>query len=202
MASSADALLALRAAIATSVENEEPLEQTTRLAIATDGSEPQDTSDISAATHLIITNPTSQSFPLNAPTRFFSNETPIDLRSIFFAYTKRDVDVVVYRDEANAKNLSILPFLERIDLIAWLSGSSDSEHIRALEGGAAGTDGVTASQIAAGATGGAAGLPSGGGDRLTGIYKHERRLGDRKSILRGIKPTVSPLGLSVSRTAR
>lgn len=94
-----------------------------------------------------------------------------------------------------------LVFVERLDLIIWLEGASDeSEYIKALESE------VAASKSAQAALGGASGTASsavpngaaGGGrvgkmidPRLQEIYNGERRMGDRNSILRGIKPTVS-----------
>ena len=99
--------------------------------------------------------------------------------------------------EARVQNLV---FVERLDLITWLEGSSDdSEYIKPLE-----ADSAAAAQAATGATGipGAAGTGAatvgGSGVRLArsrnpvlqAIYNNERRMGDRNTILRGIKPTV------------
>lgn len=107
-----------------------------------------------------------------------------------------------------------LVFVERLDLITWLEGASDeSEYIKPLEGAAAAAasavDQAQASaNIASGAAGGVSAVPSGapgatapsGGaqqgktakvvdPRLQEIYNGERKMGDRNSVLRGIKPT-------------
>jgi len=89
-----------------------------------------------------------------------------------------------------------LAFVERLDLITWLEGASEeSEYIRPLA-----PEAVSASksaQVASGQVGGIAPVTSGAGarirtvdPRLQEIYNGERRMGDRNSILRGIKPTV------------
>jgi len=87
--------------------------------------------------------------------------------------------------------------VERLDLITWLEGASDeSEYIKGLS-----TDGsaTKSAQLASGAAGGVSTVPSGAAGagsgrqidpRLQEIYNLERKMGDRNSILRGIKPTV------------
>ncbi|KAL4917261.1 RNA pol II accessory factor, Cdc73 family-domain-containing protein [Aspergillus aurantiobrunneus] len=105
--------------------------------------------------------------------------------------------------EEQAQNLS---FVERLDLITWLEGASDdSEYIKPLEG-AEGVPSAAQAQASASAASGAAGVstapstaPTGvvaagkGGKvidpRLQEIYNGERKLGDRNSVLRGIKQT-------------
>lgn len=123
-------------------------------------------------------------------------------------------------------------FVERLDLITWLEGASEeSEYITPLEGvddasaaaagvvgaGDAGAAAAAAAEMAAatsaaqdsanvasGAAGGVATIPSAGAGaglgvagsgktvdpRLQEIYNGERKMGDRNSVLRGIKPTV------------
>lgn len=61
---------------------------------------------------------------------------------------------------------------------------------------------AASAQVAAGIKGGIAPVTSAGGrqgksidPRLAEIYNGERRMGDRNSVLRGIKPTVLPLPL-------
>lgn len=83
-------------------------------------------------------------------------------------------------------------------MITWLEGASDeSEYIKILE-----SDGTAAktAQLASGAAGGVSTVPSGAAGarsgkqidpRLQEIYNLERKMGDRNSVLRGIKPTVS-----------
>ncbi len=169
------------------------------------------TSNLGAASHLHFTSPEPHSFSLDAPTRFISSDKPVDLRSIYFAWQKKDVEIRDYiasaqelNDELGgadgagaASKVQNLVFVERLDLITWLEGASDeSEYIKGLE-----TDGsaTKSAQLASGAAGGVSTVPSGAAGarpgrqidpRLQEIYNLERRMGDRNSILRGIKPTV------------
>lgn len=219
------------------------------------------TEDLAEATYLYFTHPIPQSITLSSPTRFVSaaTESPVDLRSIYFAWLKKDVAIPEYiasaqelndalkekrseleslpeeeGDGGEAATVQNLVFVERLDLITWLEGASDeSEYIKALEGAASGlgisgpadappagvvsnvtatvptlavTSGVgTGAGGAAAAAGGvvpvvAAGAQATGavvGGRLTKIidprlqeiYNGERKLGDRNTVLRGIKPT-------------
>jgi parafibromin len=166
------------------------------------------TDDLSTATHLNFTHPTAQNLPLTTPTRFISDSNPVDLRSIFLAFQKKDVPIPDYIASAQQLNEALekasagtkvtnLKFVERLDLITWLEGASDdSEYITPLEGvekgDAAAEPSVQASAPAASVSGPAAGVrPTKPIDtRLQEIYNGERRMGDRNSMLRGIKPTV------------
>lgn len=166
------------------------------------------TENLAVATHLQFSNP-HYSYPLDTPTRFISSDKPVDLRSIWFAWQKKDVaipDYIASAQELNeelagkdsASKVQNLVFVERLDLITWLEGASEeSEYIKGLESDASAT---RSAQVASGATGGVSTIPSGaagvrGGrtvdPRLQEIYNGERRMGDRNSVLRGIKPTVS-----------
>ncbi|EFR00019.1 cell division control protein 73 [Nannizzia gypsea CBS 118893] len=196
------------------------------------------TDDISKATHLYLTQPVAQSIPLSTPTRFVSAaaNTAIDLRSIYFAWLKKDVAIPEYIASAQEVNDALrsagkvlnLVFVEKVDLISWLEGASDeSEYIKPLEGKAtgetAGEIGGAAAPVGAGTGAGAAATaakeadvaagsvpakgagavgagPAGAGAatsragktvdaRLQAIYNGERKLGDRNTVLRGIKPT-------------
>lgn len=172
-------------------------------------SDPTDTSsatdNLATATHLHFQAPESQVFPLDTPTRFISSEKPVDLRSIYFAWLKKDVaipDYIASTQELNEElegqsKVQNLVFVERLDLITWLEGASEeSEYIKASEADAA----AKSAQVASGAAGGVSTVPSSGAGlrpgktidpRLQEIYNGERRMGDRNSVLRGIKPTVS-----------
>lgn len=221
-----DPLLTLRSAIASS-----------NLPTLTTSSSPSDalnnpTDDLALATNLYFSTG-STCLPLTTPTRFVSNALPVDLRSIFFAWLKKDVAIPEYiadAQELNKKLESIgdgagkvrnLVFVERLDLITWLEGASDeSEYIMPIPGvaddGAAGApDGkgaTAAADIASGAAGGVGVAPSAGvtgqttttavgvggvagrqvkviDARLQEIYNGERKMGDRNTVLRGIKPT-------------
>ncbi|KKK23722.1 hypothetical protein ARAM_007321 [Aspergillus rambellii] len=212
-----DPLLALRRAIAS---GSLPTPTT-----SSDLSDQNATDDLAKATHLFFQTPLPQSLALNTPTRFVSSssDSAVDLRSIFFAWQKKDVAIPEYIASAQELNETLkqkersegvpeekvlnLVFVERLDLITWLEGASDeSEYIKPLEGAvgaaasaaqaqasaniASGTAGVSTVPSAAPATGTQAGK---GGKvidpRLQEIYNGERKMGDRNSVLRGIKQT-------------
>lgn len=162
---------------------------------------------LATATHLLFTSPTTVSIPLTEPTRFISSDKPVDLRSIYFAWLKREDAIPQYNASALALNADLageggaggkvqnLAFVERVDLITWLQGASEeSEYIKPLPSDTASA--AASAQIASGAAGGIATVASGTlgqgkvNVQLAQIYKDERRMGDRNSVLRGIKPTV------------
>jgi parafibromin len=216
-----DPLLALRRAIAA---GSLPTPTT-----SSDLSDRNATEDLAKATHLYFRQPIPQTIPLTAPTRFVSasSDSAVDLRSIFFAWQKKDVAIPEYIASAQELNESLkqkerkegepeekvqnLVFVERLDLITWLEGASDeSEYIKPLEGAAAAAPSAApadaSAAIAPGAAGAVSAVPGGaqaavaaqGGralkaidPRLQEIYNGERKMGDRNSVLRGIKPTVS-----------
>ncbi|KAJ5569644.1 uncharacterized protein N7459_009074 [Penicillium hispanicum] len=224
-----DPLLSLRRAIAAG-----SLPTTTTSSELT---EEHATEDLAQATHLVFSQPITQAIPLNTPTRFLSgpDKSAVDLRSIFFAWQKKDVAIPEYIASAQELNEALktkaaqeggkeeqvqnLVFVERLDLITWLEGASDEiEYIKPLEGAAAAAAEAAAAAagvaqaeasagIASGATGGVLSVPSGApaqvgaqagraqkpiDPRLQEIYNGERKTGDRNTVLRGIKPTVSP----------
>jgi len=195
-----DGLLLLRQAIA----SEAPILPST----TADPSTVSPDLSLATATHLQFSLPTPIALSLTTPTRFVSSDQPVDLRSIYFAWLKREVAIPEYNASALALNADLqaeggaggkvqnLAFVERLDLITWLEGASEeSEYIRPLA-----PEAVSASksaQVASGQVGGIAPVTSGAGarirtvdPRLQEIYNGERRMGDRNSILRGIKPTV------------
>ncbi|EFW15922.1 accessory factor associated with RNA polymerase II [Coccidioides posadasii str. Silveira] len=189
------------------------------------------TEDLTKATHLYVTQPIPQTISLSTPTRFVSAaaKQPIDLRSIYFAWQKKDVAIPEYISSAQELNEALskrqengegeatkilnLVFVERLDLITWLEGASEeSEYIKPLEGvGAPGAADASAAAAgaASGAVGGVPAVSSAGGKaagapaithvggrpvkvidaRLQQIYNGERKLGDRNTVLRGIRPT-------------
>lgn len=144
--------------------------------------------------------------PVDASTRFVSNDAPVDLRSIYFAWLNREVAIHEYNAAATRLNEELatvgstatvhkFAFVERLDLITWLEGASEeSEYIKAVGGaGVAGAAGAAAG--AKTASGAAAPLSRAGrgaliDPRLAVIYSGERRTGDHNTVLRGIKPTV------------
>lgn len=199
---SSDPLICLRRSIAS---NHPP--------IPTSSPNPTPPSDaienLAVATHLQFSDPEHVSFPLDTPTRFLSSEKPVDLRSIYFAWQKKDVAIPDYIASAQQLNEELsggdgrgskvqnLVFVERLDLITWLEGASEeSEYIKALESD---ITAARSAQSVSGAAGGTSTVPSSTAGpragktidpRLQEIYNGERRMGDRNSVLRGIKPTV------------
>jgi parafibromin len=168
--------------------------------------------ELGSATHLVFTSPTAAAFPFDTPTRFIgSGGDAVDLRSIFFAWQHKDDPVADSIAAAETLNASLadagvttkvqnLPFVERLDLVTWLEGSSnESEFIQPLESDRA-TQAPGAAQAGTGAVGTAtvptiaSARPAKTVDpRLQEIFNNERRMGDRNSVLRGIKPTVGDL---------
>ncbi|KAK7755557.1 accessory factor associated with RNA polymerase II [Diatrype stigma] len=176
---------------------------------STAGAPPEEVS-LALATHLTFTTATAGfiSLPIDVPTRFASDDEPVDLRSIYFAWLNGEAATLEYNEAAEQLNAGLLAggqgqvrgqvrklsFAERLDLITWLQGASEeSEYIRPLAGD---KDGATsaAAAAAASAVGGAPGAGRSGkgtlDPRLAAIYSSERKMGDRNSVLRGIKPTL------------
>ncbi|EHA22769.1 hypothetical protein ASPNIDRAFT_174605 [Aspergillus niger ATCC 1015] len=182
---------------------------------SSDLSDQNATDDLAKATHLYFQHPLPQTIPLTTPTRFVSSssDSAVDLRSIFFAWQKKDVAIPEYIASAQELNESLkqkerkegeeeekvqnLVFVERLDLLTWLEGASDeSEYIKPLEGAAAAAAAAASAAAQAQASANIASGAAGGGraakvidPRLQEIYNGERKMGDRNSVLRGIKPT-------------
>lgn len=173
--------------------------------IATTSPDSSDEAPLSTATHLVFTHPSRIAVPLDAKTRFTSTEgKAVDLRSIYFAWLNRDFAIPEYNAVATKLNeemaggaaVHMFAFVERLVLFTFLEGASEeSEFIKPLPGdkdaaAAAGAAAPGATLKAAPAALGRAGR--GALDpRLAQIYSGERRMGDRNTVLRGIKPTVS-----------
>jgi parafibromin len=204
---STDPLLLLRA----SVEASNPPKLTTSTTPDTAAANLVDT--LINATHLYFSSTPAgpQCHDLSSPTRFISTtptDTPVDLRSIYFAWQQKDQTVPEYiaaaselqRDLPEGQNVRHLVFVERIDLLTWLEGASDeSEYIKPFEGDSG--EGEAKAAVAAvptvSGTGGGVTQHSASGRpvkiidaRLQEIYNGERKMGDRNTVLRGIKPTV------------
>ncbi|KAL7946475.1 CDC73 domain-containing protein [Trichoderma barbatum] len=158
---------------------------------------------LSQATHLQFTG-LSLSLPIDSPTRFISSDKPVDLRSIYFAWLNRELAIPEYNASATTLNDDLaangssgkvqnLGFIERLDLITWLEGASEeSEYIKPLAGDASAAAAGAAPSSKTGAAALGAQARSGKGTidpRLASVYDGERRMGDRNTILRGIKPT-------------
>lgn len=190
-----DALLLLRQSIAA----EKPM-------VPVASSDSTDEAPLSSATHLLLPYPQPNALPLEAPTRFTVNDfkIPVDLRSIYFAWVNRDLTILDYNAAATRLNDELaatgsqttvhkLTFVERVNLITWIEGGGESEYIKPLLGekepGSAAAEALQSSSQPAAV---AARTGKGSLDpRLQVIYAGERKMGDRNSILRGHKLTVS-----------
>jgi len=157
---------------------------------------------------------------LETPTRFISQRAnaPLDLISVYFCWLNKDLGVGEYiaatqslndqRTKNGLGNVTNVAFAEKLDLTSWLAGeSSESEFIKSADNnaetrkaaqGAAdvarGTEDVTMGDADAGVRSGAVGARE--EERMKEIYASERSMGDRNSVLRGIKPTVSSCPIS------
>ncbi|KAI1367626.1 RNA pol II accessory factor, Cdc73 family-domain-containing protein [Xylaria arbuscula] len=160
---------------------------------------------LSQATHLTFTSPARTSLPIDTSTRFVLNDDPVDLRSIYFTWLHRDYAILEYNELASKFNQELggkgqiqrLSYIGMLDLITWLEGASEeSEFIKPLAGDKDGSASTAAAALASkGAAAPVIGSTlgrSGKGTidpRLASIYNSERKMGDRNSVLRGIKPT-------------
>lgn len=203
---STDPLLLLRASLAAS----NPPKLTTSSTPDTAAANLVD--NFADASHLYFsTTPAGpQCHDLSSPTRFISTapaENAVDLRSVYFAWQQKDQTVPEYIAAASElqKNLpegqSVrhLVFVERIDLLTWLEGADESEYIKPFEGdsGAGEAKAAAAAVPTVSGTGVGVTQQSASGKpvkvidaRLQEIYNGERKMGDRNTVLRGIKPTV------------
>lgn len=201
-----DALILLRQSIAA---NTPPVPTTS----STPGSASSVEQNLAHATHLQFNYDGHQVLPLSYSTRFESSGKPVDLRSVFFAWLNKDQPTASYINETQRLNDELgqpggaggsvqnLVFAEKLDLITWLDGASDdSEHIKPLAAEAQAEQADEAADLAAGEKGTAAATKDGAllgtkdqravDSRLKEIYKAERKMGNRNTVLRGIKPTV------------
>lgn len=163
-----------------------------------------DESPLAQATHLQFSSQ-GIALAIDTPTRFISNDKPVDLRSIYFAWLNRELAIPEYNASATTLNDQLaaagstgkvqnLGFIERLDLITWLEGASEeSEYIKPVAGDADAAGAGAAPAFKPGAASTAAQARAGKGTldpRLASVYDGERRMGDRNTVLRGIKPTV------------
>ena len=166
--------------------------------------------NLARSTHLHFTHDGHYIYPLDLETRFQSAGQTIDLRSVVFALQKKDTSITEYLSEVTRLNTELatpgsaggsirnLTFADKLDLITWLEGfSEDSENIKPLAPGErdvaaaskAGADPRQQAQSGVQITRPERQISA----RLKKIYDTERKMGDRNSILRGIKPTVCEL---------
>lgn len=175
------------------------------------------------ATHLYFSStPTGpQCHDLSSPTRFISttlSDTAVDLRSIYFAWQQKDQTVPEYiaaaselqRDLPEGQNVRHLVFVERIDLLTWLEGASEeSEYIKPFKGESGEGEAKAAAAAVPTLSGTGVGVTQQSASgrpvkiidaRLQEIYNGERKMGDRNTVLRGIKPTVHPAHFPIPQT--
>lgn len=168
---------------------------------------PADTvTSLALATHVSFNTDDGahRTFSLTAPTRFAPDGKPLDLRSCYFAWLNKDASVTDYFAAAQGLNEELpsgaggsvqhLPFAQKIELVAWLSGETEStDSIAPIDGSAAHTAAGAAAAIAGGRgvpldrTAGAAAGGKTLDARLLQIYHGERKMGDHNSVLRGTK---------------
>lgn len=207
--SAPDPLILLREAIA---NNTHPLPTSTA-----DPSEAKDAVALETATHLLFNtqkpgDASKTVIPLSTPTRFISqrDNAPLDLLSVYFSWTNREAGLTDYiaavqaLDRARTSNglsgVTNVSFTERVDLASWLNGETDeSEFIKREDDTKAARKAADgAAEVARGADDVVMGeAPAATGrreeERIKTIYRMERSLGDRNTVLRGIKPTVRDL---------
>ena len=201
-----DALLLFRQSVA----SQRPLIPTTSATPNTSATE----AVLSQATHLQFNvHPSPVCLPLDTPTRYVdSDDKPFDLRSVYFAYSNHQRTIAEYNDLVKKLNdeftaagiahrVQGVSFVERLELVTWLEGADECDRIKPLEGVATGAaDAVKASSGAPVSGAGASRSGKGSMDpRLAAVYSGERRMGDRNTVLRGIKPTVSPFSSFLRR---
>ncbi|KAF2226204.1 RNA pol II accessory factor, Cdc73 family-domain-containing protein [Elsinoe ampelina] len=198
-----DPLILLRDSIA---NNTTPLPTSTA-----NPSEASDAAPLVSATHLLFNTQkpgeaAQTIISLSTQTRFISqrDNAPLDLLSVYFSWTNRDAGLQDYiaavraldeaRTSSGLSGVTNVGFTERVDLASWLNGETDeSEFIKRAD------DNKESRKAADGAADLARGddvtmgdaPPSGRREeeRIKSIYRMERSLGDRNTVLRGIKPT-------------
>ena len=177
--------------------------------------------DLLRATYLQFNHDGHRSFPLETPTRFVSASAnqPVNLRTVYFVWQNRQLAAPDYvaavqqfgeKLSRSDKTIQTLNTIEKLNLTTWLEGASDdSDFIKPLAAGDAAAQAAGAASVVAGITGGIPTIPSGSAlvkgkktidPRLQEIYNGERRMGDRNSVLRGIKPTVQIMKYPIVRS--
>lgn len=137
----------------------------------------KETQDIIAAKKLSLNN---QEFSLDQPTDFIIDNASIPLRVILHCWLHRDSSAADYLADCQEKQLTNISFLQRTDLINWLSGSSEtSQYISTGKQEGEETGSSTAD----------AAVSTTKDLLLEQTLDHERVLLDHNSSLRGFKPT-------------
>lgn len=146
-------------------------------------------------------------YSLDEPTRFIKNPgsnsaIPVSIGSIYYAFLLRQESTKSYITQCQENGITTLSFYEKTDLIAWLEGASESDHIKkstadnvlTAESNGAATVGSTGSQTAPMASAVDSSQPKRPTELraerdslLETIYGQEYSLSDRMTILRGSK---------------
>lgn len=216
-----DALLLLRSAIAS---NTVPIATSSADASTnTDATDLQQATHLLFNTQSAHNGTQHISLEATAATRFISQRTgaALDLLSVYFSWLNKDTGVGDYISATQALNdqraqnglssITNLVFAEKLDLVNWLAGDeSESDFIKTLDDNPEtrkeaqdaadmlrGDGDVLMGEAGADGSGAAKGVGR-EEERMREIYAGERTMGDRNTVLRGIKPTVRALihGLS------
>ena len=183
-----------------------------QLSTSSDLATSQPEPSLAEATHLIFPaqddgQPTA--VPLTQATRFNSSRGQVDVRTVYLSWQNKDTSTVEYLNAVSALTKELesagktegvlnLTLTEKAELCTWLAGDmglEESEYIQSLgsDKQARTTDGATAGVAKgedvemkdAGFADAAARKRE--EDRLREIYAAERKMGDRNTVLHGIK---------------
>lgn len=143
-----------------------------------------DTEDITEAKTVSLKD--SVEFSLDEPTEFTISDAKVDLRVIVHCWIHKDSSAADYLADCEKRQLTNVSFLQRTDLINWLSGASDTSQYILGEGETTSTTGDK--QATGGNDHANAGATMADDPELAKIVSHERSFLDHNSSLRGSKP--------------
>lgn len=90
------------------------------------------TSEIDLARSVKLSGNTT--LPLSSTTRYVKDSSPIDLKTVLFAYFNRDLPSADYIQACSAKSITHLTFVEKNELLSFLDGNtSESANITPLD---------------------------------------------------------------------
>ncbi|SCU98535.1 LADA_0H13696g1_1 [Lachancea dasiensis] len=144
----------------------------------------EQTEDISAASRVVLeqNDETNEPLELDQETEFQVDGSHVPLRVVLHCWQHKDSSAADYLADCQTRNITNISFLQRMDLIAWLSGESDnSKFVNTAE-----------KQLAAKVTAQMSGEASSSANEdplLLEALSHEKVLLDHNSSLRGSKPT-------------
>lgn len=162
--------------------------------------------DITQAKNAVLTKDdtadvnTLEKFDISQETNFLIEDKPMELRVVIHCYMHKDSSITDYLADCQKKQLTNISFLQRNDLISWLSGSAEtSQYLKNVtdeEGNKAETENENAQFQGQAST-----QPTTVASTETGLnvsddktdptlfeaLKHERQLLDHNSTLRGTK---------------